>query len=333
MAVFLAIESSCDETAVAILRGEPGGAAEVLASEVASQIEEHREHGGVVPEVASRSHSLCLNGLVEKALETAGIGMGNVDVFGATMGPGLSSSLLVGSTAAKAMSCVSGKPFVGVNHMEGHLLSPFMDRSVVPPHVGLIVSGGHTLLMEVRGAGDYKRLGSTRDDAAGEAFDKVGKMLGLPYPGGPEIEKAAKDGDPRAYVFPRSMMQGGELDFSFSGLKTAVLYTLQKDPNARVADVAASFQISVVEVLVEKTMRAAKLVRAETVGLSGGVSQNRAVREAFANRCKNEGIELAVAEPGVCTDNAAMIGFAGMLRFFAGKTDALDGDIDPNLRL
>jgi N6-L-threonylcarbamoyladenine synthase len=333
VAVFLAIESSCDETAVAILHGEPGGLSEVLASEVASQIEQHREYGGVVPEVASRSHSLNLNGLVEKALGTAGIGLGNVDVFGATMGPGLASSLLVGSTAAKAMSCVSGKPFVGVNHMEGHLLSPFMDRTEVPPHVGLIVSGGHTLLMQVKGAGDYVRLGTTRDDAAGEAFDKVGKMLGLPYPGGPEIEKAAKGGNASAYDFPRSMMQGGELDFSFSGLKTAVLYTLQKEPGAKVEDVAASFQAAVVEVLVEKTMRAAKLVRADVIGLSGGVSLNRTVRDAFSGRCAKEGLELAVAEPGVCTDNAAMIGFAGLLRFFAGISDPLDGDIDPNLRL
>lgn len=318
---------------MAILRGEPGGVTEVLASEVASQIEEHREHGGVVPEVASRSHSLCLSGLVEQALATAGIGMGNVDVFGATMGPGLASSLLVGSTAAKAMSCVSGKPFVGVNHLEGHLLSPFMDRTAVPKHVGLIVSGGHTLLMDVRGAGEYTRLGGTRDDAAGEAFDKVGKMLGLPYPGGPEIEKAAKGGNAKAYDFPRSMMQGGELDFSFSGLKTAVLYTLQKEPGAKVADVAASFQTAVVEVLVEKTMRAAKLVRADVIGLSGGVSLNRAVRETFTERCEKEGLELAIAEGSVCTDNAAMIGFAGLLRFFAGRCDALDGDIDPNLRL
>jgi len=333
VAVFLAIESSCDETAVAILRGEPGAAAEVLSSEVASQIEQHREHGGVVPELASRSHSLCLSGLVEQALHHAGIGMGDVDVFGATMGPGLASSLLVGSTAAKAMSCVSGKPFVGVNHLEGHLLSPFMDRTAVPRHVGLIVSGGHTLLMEVAGAGNYKRLGSTRDDAAGEAFDKVGKMLGLPYPGGPEIEKAAKGGDARAFEFPRSMMQGGELDFSFSGLKTAVLYTLQKNKDARIADIAASFQVAVVEVLVEKTMRAVKASRADLAGLSGGVSLNKVVREAFSKRCAKEGIGLAIAEGGVCTDNAAMIAFAGLLRFFAGKTDTLDGDIDPNLKL
>ncbi|MDE0835544.1 MAG: tRNA (adenosine(37)-N6)-threonylcarbamoyltransferase complex transferase subunit TsaD [Akkermansiaceae bacterium] len=333
VAVFLAIESSCDETAVAILRGEPGEISEVLASEVASQIEEHREHGGVVPEVASRSHSLCLNELVEKALTTAGIGMATVDVFGATMGPGLASSLLVGSTAAKAMSCVSGKPFVGVNHMEGHLLSPFMDKTKVPPHVGLIVSGGHTLLMQVRRAGDYVRLGTTRDDAAGEAFDKVGKMLGLPYPGGPEIEKAAQNGNPEKFAFPRSMMQGGELDFSFSGLKTAVLYTLQKNREAKTADVAASFQAAVVDVLVEKTMRAAKLARTDIVGLSGGVSLNKAVRDALSRRCRKQGLELAVAEPDVCTDNAAMIAFAGLLRFFAGISDPLDGDIDPNLKL
>ncbi|MDP4626079.1 MAG: tRNA (adenosine(37)-N6)-threonylcarbamoyltransferase complex transferase subunit TsaD [Akkermansiaceae bacterium] len=333
MAVFLAIESSCDETAVAILRGEPGGAAEVLASEVASQIAEHREHGGVVPEIASRSHSLCLGGLVEQALNTAGIGMGDVDVFGATMGPGLASSLLVGSTAAKAMSCVSGKPFVGVNHMEGHLLSPFIGGTEVPPHVGLIVSGGHTLLMKVKGAGDYEKMATTRDDAAGEAFDKVGKMLGLPYPGGPEIEKAAKDGDPKAYDFPRSMMQGGELDFSFSGLKTAVLYTLQKDNNAKIQDIAASFQTAVIEVLVEKTMRAAKLARTDLIGLSGGVSLNKAVRSAFEARCTKEGIGLTIAEGTLCTDNAAMIAFAGLLRFFAGKTDGLGGDINPNLSL
>jgi N6-L-threonylcarbamoyladenine synthase len=333
VAVFLAIESSCDETAVAVLRGEPSEAAEVLASEVASQIEEHREHGGVVPEVASRSHSLNLNAIVKQALDKSGMGMGNVDVFGATMGPGLASSLLVGSTAAKAMACVSGKPFVGVNHMEGHLLSPFMDRTAVPPHIGLIVSGGHTLLMNVRAAGDYLQMGSTRDDAAGEAFDKVGKMLGLPYPGGPEIEKAAKNGNPTAYDFPRSMIHAGEMDFSFSGLKTAVLYTLQKNPDAKIRDIAASFQAAVVEVLLEKTIRASKLMGADIIGLSGGVSLNRAVREAFSVRCEKEGIQLAVAEPSVCTDNAAMIGFAGLLRFFAGKIDALDGDIDPNLRL
>ncbi len=319
VAVFLAIESSCDETAVAILRGEPGGAAEILASEVASQIEQHREYGGVVPELASRSHSLCLDGLVAKALSEAGTSIRDIDVFGATMGPGLASSLLVGSTAAKAMACVIGKPFVGINHMEGHLLSPFLGESLVPQHTALIVSGGHTLLMNVKGAGDYIRLGSTKDDAAGEAFDKVGKMLGLPYPGGPEIEKVAMDGDPRAFDFPRSIMHDGSLDFSFSGLKTAVLYTLQKQSGARTRDVAASFQVAVIEVLVEKTIRAARTAGSDLIALSGGVSLNGAVRAAFEKRCEKEGIRLALANRDLCTDNAAMIAFAGAPALFLGE--------------
>lgn len=333
VAVILAIESSCDETAVAILRGEPNQRAELLSSVIASQIEEHRVHGGVVPEIASRSHSLNLNGLVERSLEIAAINMVDIDAFGATMGPGLASSLLVGSTAAKAMSCVSGKPFIAVNHLEGHLLSPFIDQTVVPHHIGLIVSGGHTQLMEVSSPGNYQKLGSTRDDAAGEAFDKVGKMLGLPYPGGPEIEKAARNGNPNAYDFPRSMMQGGELDFSFSGLKTAVLYTLQKDPSAKLEDIAASFQAAVVDVLVKKTIRATKATNTRVIGLSGGVSLNRCVREAFTDRCAKEGFQLHIANSDLCTDNAAMIAFAGLLRFLSGKTDRLDGDINPNLRL
>ena len=333
VAVILAIESSCDETAVAILRGEPNRRAELLSSVVASQIDEHRVHGGVVPEIASRSHSLNLNGLVERSLEIAAIKMADIDAFSATMGPGLASSLLVGSTAAKAMSCVSGKPFIAVNHLEGHLLSPFIDQTAVPHHIGLIVSGGHTQLMEVYSPGNYQKLGSTRDDAAGEAFDKVGKMLGLPYPGGPEIEKAARNWNPNAYDFPRSMMQGGELDFSFSGLKTAVLYTLQKDPSAKLEDIAASFQAAVVDVLVKKTIRATKATNTKIIGLSGGVSLNRCVREAFTDRCIKEGFQLHIANSDLCTDNAAMIAFAGLLRFLSGKTDRLDGDINPNLSL
>ncbi len=333
VAVILAIESSCDETAVAILRGKPDQRAELLSSVVASQIQEHRVYGGVVPEIASRSHSLNLNGLVEKSLEIAAIRMADIDAFGATMGPGLASSLLVGSTAAKAMSCISGKPFIAVNHLEGHLLSPFIEKTAVPHHTGLIVSGGHTQLMEVSSPGKYRKLGSTRDDAAGEAFDKVGKMLGLPYPGGPEIEIAARNGNPNAYDFPRSMMQGGELDFSFSGLKTAVLYTLQKDPNAKTEDIAASFQAAVVDVLVEKTIRASKFSNTRIIGLSGGVSLNRYVRQAFMDRCKKEGFQLEIANPDLCTDNAAMIAFAALLRFLSGKIDPLDGDINPNLSL
>lgn len=334
MALLLAIESSCDETAVAVVRGAAGEPTEVLASEVASQIELHREHGGVVPELASRNHSLTLRPLVEQALRHAGIRVSEIDAFAATNGPGLASSLLIGSTAAKAMACAAGRPFLAINHLEGHLLSPFISETTVPPHLSLIVSGGHTLLLDVAGPGRYRKLGSTRDDAAGEAFDKVGKMLGLPYPGGPEIEQAALGGNASAYDFPRSMLHDPHLDFSFSGLKTAVLYTLQRatGPPA-VADLAASFQQAVIEILVGKTLRAATQTGHRLVALSGGVSLNRAVRAAFAEACDRRGLGLAIAPPVLCTDNAAMIAFAALLRHLAGESSPLDGDIHPNLPL
>ena len=334
VALILAIESSCDETAVAIVRGEPGCAAAVLASEVASQIELHREFGGVVPELASRSHSLHLRPLVEQALRHAGVTVAEIDAFAATTGPGLASSLLVGSTAAKALACATRRPFLGINHLEGHLLSPFVGETLVPPHVALIVSGGHTMLLEVTAAGRYGKLGGTRDDAAGEAFDKVGKMLGLPYPGGPEIEKLARDGNPAAFALPRSMLHEAHLDFSFSGLKTAVLYTLQRETGKPpLADLAASFQQAVVEILVGKTLKAARHCGLRKVALSGGVSLNQAVRGAFKHACERAGLELVLAAPWLCTDNAAMIGFAALLRHLAGESSALDGDIHPHLPL
>lgn len=334
MALLLAIESSCDETAVAIVRGNRGAATEVLASEVSSQIELHREHGGVVPELASRNHSLRLPGLVAKALSDAGVAMGGIDAFAATSGPGLASSLLIGSTAAKGMACATGRPFLGVNHLEGHLLSPFLGRTEVPAHLALIVSGGHTLLIDVEAAGRYMKLGSTRDDAAGEAFDKVGKMIGLPYPGGPEIEKAALGGDPAAHAFPRSMLHEPHLDFSFSGLKTAVLYTLQRERETiRVPDLAASFQQAVIDTLVGKTMRAVRRSGRRVLGISGGVSMNGALRAAFAAACRAEGVELAVSPPALCTDNAAMIAFAALLRHLDGAVTPLAEDIHPNLPL
>ncbi len=334
MALLLAIESSCDETAVAIVRGSAGNPTEVLASEISSQIALHREHGGVVPELASRNHSLHLRGLVEKALADAAVRMDQIDAFAATTGPGLASSLLIGSTAAKGMACALGRPFLGINHLEGHLLSPFLERTTVPPHVALIVSGGHTLLLDVEGPGRYRKLGGTRDDAAGEAYDKVGKMLGLAYPGGPEIEKAACDGDPHAYDFPRSMQHEPHLDFSFSGLKTAVLYTVQKiEGELPVADLAASFQQAVIDILVHKTLRAAKQTGRRTIALSGGVSLNLALREALENAAARAGLELAVAPPAFCADNAAMIAFAALLRHLAGESSPLDGDIHPNLPL
>jgi N6-L-threonylcarbamoyladenine synthase len=332
--VILAIESSCDETAVAIVRGEAGNAAEVLASEISSQIELHREHGGVVPELASRNHSLRLRGLVEKALADAGMTMVEIDAFAATTGPGLASSLLIGSTAAKGMACALNRPFLGINHLEGHLLSPFLHQTSVPPHVALIVSGGHTLLLDVEGAGRYRKLGGTRDDAAGEAFDKVGKMLGLPYPGGPEVEKAARGGNPAAYDFPRSMLHDPHLDFSFSGLKTAVLYTLQKEQgNPSLADLAASFQQAVIDILITKTLRAARQSNHGLVAISGGVSLNRALREAMRHACESAGLEWVAAPADFCTDNAAMIAFAALLRHLAGESTPLAEDIHPNLPL
>lgn len=338
--LLLALESSCDETAVAILSGEPGQPARILASEIASQIELHRVYGGVVPEIASRNHSLHLRPLVEQALRHAGVSIRDIDAFAATSGPGLASSLLIGATAAKAMAAAAGKPFLAVNHLEGHLLSPFVGTGIVPPHLALIVSGGHTLLLDVAGPGRYAKLGGTRDDAAGEAFDKVAKMLGLPYPGGPEIEKAAADGDKAAFAFPRSMMKEPGFDFSFSGLKTAVLYTLSgRDPESGaaraedLADLCASFQEAVIEVLIAKTIRAAKHTGRDLIALSGGVSLNQTLRAAFEEACGKEGITLATATPGLCTDNAAMIAFAALLRAFDGQASALDADIDPNLPL
>jgi N6-L-threonylcarbamoyladenine synthase len=334
VALLLAIESSCDETAVAIVRGTAGAATEVLASEVSSQIALHREHGGVVPELASRNHSLHLRGLVEKALQDAGVRMEEIGAFAATTGPGLASSLLIGSTAAKGMACALGKPFLGINHLEGHLLSPFLAQTSVPPHVALIVSGGHTLLLDVEGPGKYNKLGGTRDDAAGEAYDKVGKMLGLQYPGGPEIEKAAVGGNPKAYDFPRSMVHEPHLDFSFSGLKTAVLYTLQKETGPLpVADLAASFQQAVIDILVQKSLRAARQAGRRKIALSGGVSLNKALRAAFQQAGDRAGIGISVASPIFCTDNAAMIAFAALLRHLAGESSSLDGDIHPNLPL
>ena len=334
VALLLAIESSCDETAVAIVRGSTGQRTEVLASEISSQIALHREHGGVVPELASRNHSLHLRGLVEKALADAGVVMADIDAFAATTGPGLASSLLIGSTAAKGMACALNRPFLGINHLEGHLLSPFLDETSVPPHVALIVSGGHTLLLDVEGPGRYRKLGGTRDDAAGEAYDKVGKMLGLAYPGGPEIEKAARSGNPKAYDFPRSMLHDPHLDFSFSGLKTAVLYTLQKEKGELpVADLAASFQQAVIEILVRKTLRAARETGRDRIALSGGVSLNQALRQAFQQTGSEQGLEIRVATPVFCTDNAAMIAFAALLRHLAGESSSLEGDIHPNLPL
>lgn len=331
--VILALESSCDETAAAICTAD----GRLLASCISSQADIHRRYGGVVPEVASRNHILHVRPLVEAVLEEARLSLSDIGAFAATRGPGLVSSLLIGTSMAKALAVAEGKPFLAVNHMEGHLLSPFMaGQGPVRPSVALIVSGGHTMLVQVRAVGDYVLLGRTRDDAAGEAFDKVAKMIGLPYPGGPEIDKLASQGNPTAHAFPRSFLDGSSLEFSFSGLKTAVLYELPKldleNPRA-LADVCASVQAAIIEVLVEKLVLAARQTGESLVTVSGGVSCNRGLRAALTARCEKEGLTLLLAQPELCTDNAGMIAFAAAQHFQLGHSSSLEADVDPNLSL
>lgn len=329
--IVLALETSCDETAAAILCEERG----LLASEVASQIAIHQAYGGVVPEVASRQHLTQLRPVVEAALNRAGLRLEQIDAVAATAGPGLATSLMIGLSAAKGLALGLRKPFLAINHIEGHLLSPFFPAGIAAG-LGLVVSGGHTLLVDVEGFGCYRLLGQTRDDAAGEAFDKVGKLLGLPYPGGPVIDRLARSGDPRRFDFPRSMLDSGDFAFSFSGLKTAVRYLLPKLPDrsdATLADVCASFQEAVVDVLVGKTLAAVRATGRKTVAMSGGVSCNSRLRAKMTAACAEAGIGLLVADSALCTDNAAMIAFVAMHRLQRKAYSLLTADIDPNLRL
>jgi tRNA N6-adenosine threonylcarbamoyltransferase len=328
----LAIETSCDETAVAILRDR-----ELLASEIASQAE-HEVYGGVVPEVASRNHLVHAPRLLDEARRKAGISLSDIDAFAATSGPGLASSLMIGASIAKGLALGAGKPYLAINHLEGHLLSPFFGTDEIEPNVSLIVSGGHTLLLEVHGVNQYRILGRTVDDAAGEAFDKVAKLLGLGYPGGPEVERRATEGDGARFDFPRSMLDSRDHNFSFSGLKTAVRYRLAEFPAEKktpelINDFCASFQRAVVDVLVMKTLRAAKECGAKIVTVSGGVSCNQALRAELTKHCRAAGISLLTAPPELCTDNAAMIAFAASLRLRAGQRSEVADEIDPNLAL
>jgi N6-L-threonylcarbamoyladenine synthase len=324
----LAIETSCDETAVAILQDE-----QLLASEVASQINIHAAYGGVVPEVASRNHLRVLRPVIDAACKKADLDLREIDAFAATRGPGLATSLMIGMSAAKGLAVGFGKRFIGINHMEGHLLSPFFRQGGVREAVGLIVSGGHTMLVTVDGIANYRLLGQTQDDAAGEAFDKVGKLLGLPYPGGPNVNRLAISGNPAAFDFPRSMIHTDDFAFSFSGLKTSVRYLLPKLQELPIADLCASFQEAVVDVLVAKTLRACRATGFKTVAVSGGVSCNSRLREKLAAACAKQGLELLLAEPSLCTDNAGMIAYVASLRLAAGESSDLICDIDPNLRL
>ena len=310
--MILALESSCDETAAAVLSPP----SKLLSSIVSSQAKEHEPYGGVVPELASRNHLVLLRPTVEKALSSANVTYDEIEAFAATSGPGLSSSLLIGNTAAKALAISIQKPFIAINHMEGHLCSPFLDTEI-KPHIGLIVSGGHTLLVKVKQFNDYQVIGNSLDDAAGEAFDKVGKMLGLSYPGGPEVEKEATKGDSKRYNFPRSMLNSGDLNFSFSGIKTSVLYKLKEigTPDKQtVSDLCASFQSAVIEILVKKALNAAKLYKLPTIALSGGVACNGSLRNLIKKKASEEGLELLIVDKKYSTDNAAMIARAASER-------------------
>ena len=325
----LAIETSCDETAVALVRGR-----ELVTSEVASQTALHQPYGGVVPEVASRSHLTRIKPLIDRTLAKAGVASGELDAVAATRGPGLLTALLVGVAAGKGLAIGLNRPFIGVNHLEGHLLSPFFDAAFGPVRsLGLVVSGGHTLLVLLEKVGDYRLVGRTVDDAAGEAFDKVAKLIGLPYPGGPEIDRLARNGDPAKYRLPRSMPGETNFQFSFSGLKTAVRYLLPQLSGDFQADLAASFQEAVVDVLVRKTLAAARAHGCEVIGVSGGVSGNSRLRARLVEACAAAGPTLQLARPDLTTDNAAMIGFAAVQRLQQGLVDDLAVDADPSLPL
>lgn len=335
----LGIETSCDETSVAVVEFSDRNI-RILSHEIASQTESHRPYGGVVPEVATRQHLKHLNPMVPRVLAAGGMSLKEIDGIAVTRGPGLASSLMVGLSFAKGLAFSTGKPWVGVNHLEGHLFSAFLTQGDLPekPHLGLIVSGGHTQIVYVKKPGEYDVIGSTQDDAAGEAFDKVAKLLGLPYPGGPEIEKKSRSGKGDAIGFPRAMLHKDHYHFSFSGLKTAVRVYLQQNPSILeseegVCDVCASFQAAVVDVLLRKTMKACQEFDVETVTLSGGVSCNGALRAAFQSSGKEKGLEILLADPVLSTDNAAMIAAVGGFMLRAGRGSEWAEDVDPNLKL
>ena len=329
----LGIETSCDETAAAVLSYEHGKPLTVLSSVVSSQVDLHARYGGVVPEIASRAHVDLLTPVIAQALVEAGLDEDRVDAVAATVGPGLVGSLLVGVSTAKTLALVWEVPFIGVNHLEAHLYASFLEEPGLElPAVVLLVSGGHTMLVTMEGPGQYTVLGSTIDDAAGEAFDKVARYLGLGYPGGPAIDRLAMEGDPSAIRFPRAMLEDG-YDFSFSGLKTAVVNHVRKHPDVATADVCASFQEAVVDVLVTKARRAAAATGAAAMCLGGGVAANSQLRERFLDACVDDGLHGYLPSRAMCTDNAAMVAAAGFHRLRSDGPTPLDAGADPNLGL
>mgnify|MGYP000155543201 FL=1 len=330
----LAIESSCDETAAAVVKN----GREVLSNVISSQIELHKLYGGVVPEIASRKHIEKINPVIREALAEADMKLEDMDAIGVTYGPGLVGALLVGVAAAKAISYAKHIPLVGVHHIEGHISANYIEnKDLEPPFLGMVVSGGHTHLVMVKDYGKYEILGKTRDDAAGEAFDKVARAIGLGYPGGPKIDKLAKEGNPKAIAFPRAHVADAPLDFSFSGLKSSVLNYINscemKHQEICRADVAASFQDAVVDAIVSHTIEAAKIYRMDKVALAGGVASNSALRQAMKERCEAAGLKFYYPSPILCTDNAAMIGCAAYYEYLAGTRHGLDLNAVPNLKI
>lgn len=332
--LILSIESSCDETSAAIVKD----GREVLSNIIASQIETHKKYGGVVPEVASRMHIEVINEVVSDALKEANINLEDVDAIGVTYGPGLVGALLVGLQYAKGLSYSLKKPLVGVNHIEGHICANYIEhKDLKPPFVSLVVSGGHTFIVHVKDYGEYDVIGQTRDDAAGEAYDKVARALGLGYPGGPKIDKLAKEGNENAIEFPKANFHDETLDFSFSGVKSAVLNYLNKCKMQNVeinkADVAASFQKAVIDVLSQNVLKTCKQKNVDKIAIAGGVASNSALREKLIKEASKEGIKVLFPSPILCTDNAAMIGSAAYFNYIKGSEAPLNINAKPNLKL
>ena len=330
----LAIESSCDETAAAVVVN----GREVRSNVISSQIALHTLYGGVVPEIASRKHIEKINQVITQALEDADTTLEEIDAIGVTYGPGLVGALLVGVAEAKAIAYAAKKPLVGVHHIEGHICANYIEnKELEPPFLCLVASGGHTHLVKVADYGKYEIIGRTRDDAAGEAFDKVARAIGLGYPGGPKIEKKAKEGNDKAIVFPKAKVAENQYDFSFSGLKSAVLNYINgckmKQQEINEADIAASFQKAVIDVLVEHAVHAAKEHRIDKFAIAGGVASNQTLREAMEKACKERGIQFYHPSPIFCTDNAAMIGSAAYYEYLQGRRDGWDLNAVPNLKL
>lgn len=337
--IILGIETSCDETAAAVVLRRADGSGSILSNVVRSQTEEHQAYGGVVPEIAARAHVECLDQMIANAMNGAGVGFPDLDGIAATAGPGLNSGLIVGVVTAKTLALANAKPFLAINHLEAHALTAGLIDQLRPPYLLLLVSGGHTQTLFVHGVGRYARLGTTIDDALGEAFDKTAKLLGFAFPGGPEVSKWAQGGNPRRFPFPRPMYGRDEPNFSFAGLKTAVrqqALALAPLDDATVADICASFEAAVAETVNDRVMRAIEMSEKQlwqneprNLVVAGGVAANKTLRASLAELAEDQGYRLIVPPPALCTDNAAMVAWAGAERLARGWTDPLDFEVRP----